>query len=416
MPLSLKIAVRYLFSRKSHSAINLISLVSVLGVAVTTMAIICTLSVYNGFQDVVFSLCSRLDPQVRVESVQGKTLDTSAPELVALRDCAEVAALTPVVEENALVVFGNHQMPVFLKGVGGDYPAVHPQLDETLLDGEFLLADTALWHVGLGAGVATRLEAGAFFSRPLRLYAPKRKSAVNLANPSASFREREVYASAVFAVNQQEYDEAWVIAPLALVRELYDYTTEATALEVRLHDRVDEQAFIARLQARLGDGYRISDRLQQQASAYNMMQIEKWITFLILLFILLIATFNVIGSLSMLIIDKQADIRTLHNLGADDTLISRIFFVEGWLISAIGAGGGLLAGIFLCWLQQTFGLLRMGGTPGTFVVDAYPVHFLWSDAGVVLVVVVLLGLVASWFPVRYLRKRWLARSHTADVD
>ena len=221
MPLSLKIAARYLFSRKSHSAINLISLVSVLGVAVTTMAIICTLSVYNGFQDVVFSLCSRLDPQVRVESVQGKTLDTSAPELVALRDCAEVAALTPVVEENALVVFGNHQMPVFLKGVGDDYPAVHPQLDETLLDGQFLLADTALWYVGLGAGVATRLEAGAFFSRPLRLYAPKRKSAVNLANPSASFREREVYASAVFAVNQQEYDEAWVIAPLALVRELY---------------------------------------------------------------------------------------------------------------------------------------------------------------------------------------------------
>ena len=355
MPLSLNIAVRYLFSRKSHSAINLISLVSVLGVAVTTMAIICTLSVYNGFQEVVLSLCSRLDPPVKILPVQGKTIDMAAPEIAALYEWTdEIAALAPVVEENALAVFGNNQMPVFLKGVG------------------------------------------------------------NTANPSASFREKEVYASAVFAVNQQEYDETWVIAPLSLVRELYDYTTEATALELRLMDGVDESAFLTRLQNHLGGSYRVSDRLQQQASAYNMMQIEKWITFLILLFILLIATFNVIGSLSMLIIDKQGDIRTLHNLGADDALISRIFFVEGWLISAIGAGGGLILGILLCWLQQTFGLLSMGGVPGTFVVDAYPVRFLWSDALIVLLVVVLLGVVASWFPVRYLRKRWLSQGPTGS--
>ncbi len=411
MSLALKIAGRYLFSRKSHSAINLISLVSVLGVAVTTMAIICTLSVYNGFQDVVFSLCSRLDPPVKVEPVKGKTLDTRAPEMVALegwRD--EVAAVVPVVEENALAVFGNHQMPVFLKGMGENYAQVHTHLDETLLDGEFMLNDTAGCYIALGAGVASRLETGPFFSRPIRIYSPRRNVRVNMANPSSSFRERESFASAVFAVNQQEYDESWVLAPLALVRELYDYTTEASALELRLHDGVDEAAFAARLQEYLGDGYRVSDRLQQQASAYNMMQIEKWITFLILLFILLIATFNVIGSLSMLIIDKQADIHTLHSLGADDALISRIFWIEGWLISAIGAGGGLLLGIGLCWVQQTFGLLRMGGVPGTFVVDAYPVHFLWSDAGVVLLAVVALGFVASWIPVRYLRRRWLSRA------
>ena len=415
MPLSLNIAVRYLFSRKSHSAINLISLVSVLGVAVTTMAIICTLSVYNGFQEVVLSLCSRLDPPVKILPVQGKTIDMAAPEIAALYEWTdEIAALAPVVEENALAVFGNNQMPVFLKGVGNTYADVNTQLDETLLEGQFLFSDTTGYYVGLGAGVAMRLEMGAFFSRPLRLYAPKRKTRVNMANPSASFREKEVYASAVFAVNQQEYDETWVIAPLSLVRELYDYTTEATALELRLTDGVDEAAFLTRLQNHLGGSYRVSDRLQQQASAYNMMQIEKWITFLILLFILLIATFNVIGSLSMLIIDKQGDIRTLHNLGADDALISRIFFVEGWLISAIGAGGGLILGILLCWLQQTFGLLSMGGVPGTFVVVAYPVRFLWSDALIVLLVVVLLGVVASWFPVRYLRKRWLSQGQTVS--
>lgn len=284
MPLALKIAGRYLFSRKSHSAINLISLVSVLGVAVTTMAIICTLSVYNGFQDVVFSLCSRLDPPVKVEPVKGKTLDTRAPEMVALegwRD--EVAAVVPVVEENALAVFGNHQIPVFLKGVGENYAQVHTRLDETLLDGEFMLNDTAGCYIALGAGVASRLETGPFFSRPIRIYSPRRNVRVNMANPSSSFRERETFASAVFAVNQQEYDESWVLAPLALVRELYDYTTEASALELRLHDGVDEAAFAARLQEYLGNGYRVSDRLQQQASAYNMMQIEKWITFLILL-------------------------------------------------------------------------------------------------------------------------------------
>ena len=411
MPLALKIAGRYLFSRKSHSAINLISLVSVLGVAVTTMAIICTLSAYNGFQDLVFPPCSRHDPPVKVEPVRGTTVQTRAPEMVALegwRD--EVAGVVPVVEENALAVFGNHQMPVFLKGVGENYAQVHTRLDETLLDGEFMLNDTAGCYIALGAGVASRLETGPFFSRPIRIYSPRRNVRVNMANPSSSFRERETFASAVFAVNQQEYDESWVLAPLALVRELYDYTTEASALELRLHDGVDEAAFAARLQEYLGDGYRVSDRLQQQASAYNMMQKEKWITFLILLFILLIATFNVIGSLSMLIIDKQADIHTLHSLGADDALISRIFWIEGWLISAIGAGGGLLLGIGLCWVQQTFGLLRMGGVPGTFVVDAYPVHFLWSDAGVVLLAVVALGFVASWIPVRYLRRRWLSRA------
>ena len=255
MPLALKISGRYLFSRKSHSAINLISLVSVLGVAVTTMAIICTLSVYNGFQDVVFSLCSRLDPPVKVEPVKGKTLDTRAPEMVALegwRD--EVAAVVPVVEENALAVFGNHQMPVFLKGVGENYAQVHTRLDETLLDGEFMLNDTAGCYIALGAGVASRLETGPFFSRPIRIYSPRRNVRVNMANPSSSFRERETFASAVFAVNQQEYDESWVLAPLALVRELYDYTTEASALELRLHDGVDEAAFAARLQEYLGDG------------------------------------------------------------------------------------------------------------------------------------------------------------------
>lgn len=408
MPLTLKIAIRYLFSRKSHSAINLISCISVLGVAITTMAIICTLSVYNGFQGIVLSLCSLLDPPVKIQPVQGKTLDTTAPEIASLYNWDEIAALAPVVEEYAVAVFGNSQMQVFLKGVDKEYEAVNTQLDETLLDGEFLFNDTTGQYLALGAGVAMKLKIGAFFSRPLRLYAPKRKVRVNMANPAASFREKEVPVSAVFAINQQEYDESWVIAPLSLVRDLYDYTTEATAIELRLCNGVDKKSFLSRLQTHLGDGYKIKDQLQQQETAYNMMQIEKWITFLILLFILLIATFNVIGSLSMLIIDKRDDIHTLYNLGADKTFVSRIFFTEGWLISLLGAGGGLMLGIILCRLQQTFGLLRMGGT-GAFVVDAYPIQFLWSDAIIVLLVVILLGFATSWIPVHYLQNKWLSQ-------
>ena len=408
MPLSLKIALRYLFSPKSHSAITFISVISVLGMAVTTMAIICTLSVYNGFQELIGSLCSRLDPQIKILPVSGKTLDTEAEEIADLYRWSEIVEIMPVVEENALAVFGKNQMPVHLKGVGENFKAVHSDVDDILLDGEFILTDTLENWVALGAGVASHLETGTFFSRPLRLYAPRRKVRVNLANPSTSFREENSYVSAVFAVDQQEYDESWVIAPLALVRRLYDYTTEATALELRLQDDADEAATIARLQNRLGGGYRVLNRLQQQATTFNMMQIEKWITFLILIFILMIATFNVIGSLSMLIIDKRENIHTLRSLGADDTLISRIFLTEGWLISAIGAGGGLLAGIVLCRLQEAFGWLRMGDA-GAFIVDAYPVRFYWSDALVVLLVVVLMGLLASWFPVKYMQSDRFSR-------
>ena len=199
MSLSLKIAARYLFSKKSHSAIGLISLVSVLGVAVTTMAIICTLSVYNGFQELIGSLCSQLDPQIKILPSAGKTLDTAADEVAALYKWPEIAEIMPVVEENALAVFGKNQMPVHLKGVTENFDRVHTRVDDILLNGEFLLADTLDSRIALGAGVASRLETGAYFSRPVRLYAPKRMARVNVANPSASFREKEVLVSAVFA-------------------------------------------------------------------------------------------------------------------------------------------------------------------------------------------------------------------------
>lgn len=406
MSLSLKIAIRYLFSKKSHSAINIISTVSICGVAVTTMALICTLSVYNGFQDLIASLYSSLDPQIKITPATGKTLSLQDPSIKSLAEWQEIDAIAPVIEENALLIYRNRQMPVLLKGVPDNYSQVS-NIDSILLDGNFFLKDSVANYATIGVGVANRLEVGAHYVYPLFVYTPKRKAKVNLANPSNAFNEDRMFATAVFSVNQPEYDDQMVIVPLDMATKLFDYSHQASALEIKLKPGTNEKRTISSLSEHLGEGYLVKDRMMQQETSFRMMQIEKWMTFLILAFILMIATFNVISSLSMLIIDKQNDIKTLQNLGADEKLISRIFLTEGWLISAIGAGTGLIAGIFLCWLQQEYGLLRLGQTSGAFIVDAYPIHLLWSDAFAVLAIVTLLGFPAAWYPVKYLRNKWL---------
>ena len=406
MSLSLKIAIRYLFSKKSHSAINIISTVSICGVAVTTMALICTLSVYNGFQDLIASLYSSLDPQIKITPATGKTLSLQDPSIKSLAEWQEIDAIAPVIEENALLIYRNRQMPVLLKGVPDNYTRVS-NIDSILLDGNFFLKDSIANYATIGVGVANRLEVGAHYVYPLFVYTPKRKAKVNLANPSNAFNEDRMFATAVFSVNQPEYDDQMVIVPLDMATKLFDYSHQASALEIKLKPGTNEKRTISSLSEHLGEGYLVKDRMMQQETSFRMMQIEKWMTFLILAFNLMIATFNVISSLSMLIIDKQNDIKTLQNLGADEKLISRIFLTEGWLISAIGAGTGLIAGIFLCWLQQEYGLLRLGQTSGAFIVDAYPIHLLWSDAFAVLAIVTLLGFPAAWYPVKYLRNKWL---------
>ena len=409
MSLSLKIAIRYLFSKKSHSAINTISIVSICGVAITTMALICTLSVYNGFQDLIASLYSSLDPQIKITPATGKTFSLETPAIKELAQWPEIEEIAPVIEENALLIYRNNQTPVLLKGVPDNYAQV-TQIDSILLDGEFLLRDSIANYATIGVGVANRLEVRAHYVYPLSVYTPKRKAKVNLANPSTAFNEDRMFAAAVFSVNQPEYDDQMVIVPLDMATELFDYEHQATALEIKLKDGNSEKQTLSKLSEHLGKDFIVKDRMMQQETSFRMMQIEKWMTFLILAFILMIATFNVIGSLSMLIIDKQNDIKTLRNLGADENLISKIFFTEGWLISAIGAGTGLIAGICLCWLQQEYGLLQLGQTSGAFVVDAYPVRLLWSDALAVLAIVTLLGLPAAWYPVKYLRNKWLKQS------
>lgn len=406
MGLSSTIAWRYLFSKKSHSAINIISMVSVCGVALTTMALICTLSVYNGFQELIASLYSTLDPDIKIEPIKGKTFDISDTLFTDISKWENIEVCSPVLEENVLLVYRDKQMPALMKGVSDNFGQL-TEIDKILLDGNFMLRDSIVGYATIGVGIANQLEAGARFVHPLQFYTPKRNVRVNMANPAASFNEGNLFVAAVFSVNQQEYDDQMVIVPLDFARKILDYTTEVSAIEIKLKPGADISGMISHLKEVLGENYTVKDRMMQQEDSFRMMQIEKWMTFLILAFILMIATFNVIGSLSMLIIDKKENILTLQSMGADDRLISKIFLTEGCLISAIGAVIGLVLGITLCLLQQHFGLLRLGEGTGAFVVDAYPVELMWVDVIAVMGIVSLLGFLSAWYPVRYMRSKLL---------
>ena len=403
--LARKIAWRYLFSKKSHSAINAISIVSVCGVAITTLALVCTLSVYNGFTELIGSLYSQIDPQIKITPLQGKTLNTEEEAIEQIAEWNEVKTFTPVIEENALCIYKDRQRPVLVKGVPDNYTELS-HIQDIVTRGTFQLNDGRIDYVSLGIGVAGQLGVVANSPYPVELYAPNRLGKVNLANPSQSFNGRRIFVSSTFCANQAIYDDQLAIIPLSTAREMFSYTTEATAIELRLTPTTNENEFAKKLREHLGDAYRVATHMQQN-DWYKWVQIEKWITFLILSFILMIATFNVIGALSMLIIDKKRDIDTLQNLGADDRLISKIFLVEGWLISAIGAGSGLILGVILCYLQQEYGILKLGSSEGVFITDAYPVKLELLDTLAVTAIVLILGFVTAWYPAKFLRKRLL---------
>lgn len=420
MRLALRIASRYLLSKKSHSAINIISIISVCGVAIITAALICTLSVYNGFSQLIGSLLSDIQPEIKILPASGKTIDGTLEVWDEIAAWDDVAYITPVIEETALAVY-DRQQPVTVKGIPDSYNQGIP-LIKTIITGDFTLQSDATQHeiamtsegfklrdeitsyAIMGAGVAMHIEAGANYSRPIELYAPRRYGRVNLANPSNSFVSQRFYVSSVFFTNQAQYDDNLVYIPLEDARALFDYPTEASAYEICTAHSTSAQQLIKRLQKRLGEEYIIQDRLMQNGESFRWIQIEKWITFLILAFILLIATFNIVGSLSMLIVDKQDDIATLRKLGANDNLITNIFMAEGWLITMSGALSGLLIGVILCWVQQEFGLLQLGNS-GTFIVDAYPVQLQWSDTIIVTTIVLLLGAITAGYTAHILRRK-----------
>lgn len=401
------IAKRYLFSKKSHNAINVISAISVCGVALATLAMVCTLSVFNGFQDMVATFFTAFDPQIKITSVKGKVFDVSTPVFSEIKTMPEIAVYSESVEDNAMVQYKGRQVMAVIKGVEDNFDKLTP-IDSILFGrGELILHDEVVDYAIPGLQLLSTLGTGIRFLDPLEIYAPKRGSRINMSNPMSSFVSDQLFSSGLtFTVNQEKYDASYIITSIGFARRLFQYTDEVSAVNLRLTPEADEDAVIRKLQEKLGDEFRIQNRYEQQADTFRIMEIEKLISYIFLIFILMIACFNVIGSLSMLIIDKKNDVQTLRNLGASDNQIVRIFLFEGRMISFIGAVSGVIIGLVLCLIQQEYGIISLGNA-GSFIVDAYPVSVHTWDVVLVFVTVLIVGFISVWYPVRYLSRRLL---------
>ncbi len=356
----------------------------------------------NGLGSEVEKMFSRFDPDLHITAAEGKSFSIEDEALLSVQTMDEVAVAAITIEETALVEFEDHQIPALIKGVDTAYQAL-TDIDSIIVDGNYSVFDGAFERTVVGQGLAWQLGLGAHFIKAIHLYAPRRTGRVNLMRPDQAFEQRSCFVAGIFAVNQVEYDDKMMLVSLPLARELFSYSnSEATALELRLRPDANVQKTKKQIRRLIGENYIVQDRYEQQEDFYRILRIEKWLTALLFFFILLIAAFNLIGSLTMLMLDKQEDIRTLRNIGADNRMIRRIFTLEGWLISATGAVLGLVLGLILCLIQQEFGLIRLGS--GTeYVLSAYPVRVELTDLIVVMTVVLLIGFVAALIPTRQLK-------------
>ena len=408
MNFPLYIAKRYLFSKKSHNAINVISAISVCGIALATLALVCTLSVFNGFQDLVATFFTAFDPELKITAVKGKVFNGEDERICALRTLPEVDVFSVSLEDNVLVQYHDRQVMAVLKGVDDEFDSLTP-IDSILFGkGDLLLHDEVADYASPGLQLISVLGTGMRFLDPLEVYAPKRGVKVNIANPSASFVTGQLFSSGLaFAVNQEKYDGAYILTSLGFARRLFRYDKEVSAVNLKLKQGSDIDQVKRHIQTILGDSFRVQDRYEQQEDTFRLMEVEKLISYLFLTFILVIACFNVIGSLSMLILDKKEDVVTLRNLGAGDNQIVRIFFFEGWMISLLGTSVGIVSGLLLCYLQQRYGFISLGST-GSFIIDSYPVSVHVADIILIFVTVLAVGFLSVWYPVRALSKRFLS--------
>ena len=404
MNLSLFIARRYLFSKKSHNAINVISLISVCGIAIATMAMVCVLSVFNGFGGIVEGMFSAFDPDLKITPKVGKVFDYHTPEFDKALRVEGIQMVSESLEENALYKFDDRQVPVLVKGVSEEFKLMS-DMDKLIVDGRFRLTEDVVSYTTLGAGLSMTLGARPGFVNAIEIYAPRRDVNVNLANPSAAFTREDIQIGGVFSLNQPDVDDQMAIIPIGLARELFRYDNEVSSLDIKLQPGASVKKVKSEMEKILGNDFLVENRFEQQIESFRMLQIEKWVTFLILAFILLIAVFNVVGSLSMLIVEKTIDIKSLKNMGASNNLISRIFLYEGWLIAFFGIVSGIVVGLTLCLLQQHFGLLRLSNVPGAYVVDAYPVIVRFWDIVTVFVVVSIISLLTVFYPINNLKKK-----------
>ena len=410
------VARRYLFSKKSTHAINIISGVSVVGVTIATMALVVTLSVFNGFHDLVATFFTAFDPQIKVMPAKGKTAPADDPVLTQIRQLPEIDVAMESLEDQALAVFNHHQAMVTIKGVEDNFNRLTHIVD-ILEDGDTLRennADKYILHAAdmnygiIGMRIAEQLGMGYSFPGTMQVYAPRREGQLNMADPSQGFTMDELYSpGALFCVRQAKYDAKYIITSLDFARQLFEQEGHLSSLELRLKPGSDFDRVKQEIKQLAADKYIVQDRYEQQDDTFKIMKIEKFMAYIFLTFILVVASFNIIGSLSMLIIDKKNDVVTLRNLGASGKQIVRIFLFEGRLISALGAVLGIVLGLLLCWIQQTYGIVALGPSSDSFVVNAYPVSVHPWDILLVFVTVLAVGFLSVWYPVRYFAKRLL---------
>ena len=399
MKTALKIAWRYLFAKKQYNAIHIISGISAAAIGVVTAAMVCVLSVMNGFGAMVEQMFSQFDPDIRIESVNGKSFYDTGEHFHELRKLDGVAIISQSIEETALLQFENKQMPINLYGVDSTFPSL-THIENIIIEGHYAVHDGAFDRAVLGQGLAWQIGIGARFVNPLHLYAPKRTARVNMLRPDQTFNDEICYIAGTFAVQQTKYDNEVMLVNIELARRLLEYDeNEVSALLVKIAHGTSIRQAKKEIQSLLGSGYKVLDRYEQQADFFRILHVEKLLTSLLLVFILLIASFNIIGSLSMLIIEKKADIQTLSHIGANKQMIRKIFIFEGWLISALGAVVGLLIGLIICIAQEHLGILKLGS--GTeYIISSYPVVVQTTDIFLVAIVVLTLGFIAAWIPAK----------------
>lgn len=406
MGFPLFVAWRYLFSKKSHNAINIISIISVVGVALSTMALVCTLSVFNGFRDLIGGLYTAFDPELEVMPSKGKFAAADDSLLLRIKAHPDVAVATECLEENALILFQGHPMVFTLKGVGENFDSCTSIRSILAGDGEYMLNAGGVNYGIPGIGLAQQL--GGFDYGKVPVCALRKGERINTINPSESFTTGDLFSpGVVFHVSQRQYDDSYMLCSLAFAQELFEQKGQISSLELRLKEGADVAKVKKELRAIVGERFKVYDRIEQQQDMYAVMEIEKMVAYFFLTFILLVACFNIIGSVSMLIIEKRSDMEVLRHLGADEQMLRHIFLYEGRLIALLGAVIGVVLGLALCYAQQEFGLLRLGDSSGTFIIDAYPVSVHLLDVLLVLITVIVVGFCAVWYPVRHLSKRLL---------
>ena len=400
------IARRYLFSKKSTHAINVISGISIVGVAVATMALMVTLSVFNGFHDLVASFFTSFDPQLKVAPAEGKTAAADDPILTEIRQLPQIEVATECVEDMALAIYHDRQAMVVIKGVEDNFEQQTHINDILLGNGDFGLHAADMDYGIPGIRLAEELGTGFYYDSPLHIYAPRREGQLDMTNPEEAFEEDELYSPGViFNVKQVKYDKNYILTSISFARRIFGQQGMVSSLELRLKPGSDFDAVKKEIKRLCGEKFTVKDRFEQQDDTFKIMKIEKLIAYIFLTFILMVACFNIIGSLSMLIIDKKEDVVTLRNLGASDKQITRIFLFEGRMISAIGAIIGIIIGLVLCWAQQQYGLVGLGSSSGSFVVNAYPVSVHPEDVVLVFVTVLIVGFLSVWYPVQYFAKK-----------